>query len=93
MRRTTEQVVLQSGKMNLTASILQLILQFAFRKIEQSGEDEGEEEIVHIKNTTATEGSKYCTMKVYGQKFWLRKLRRVPFFCSLHLPYTVKTAS
>lgn len=41
--------------------------------------DEGEEVTVHIKDAAATEVSKHCAMKVYGQKFWLVKLEKVPF--------------
>lgn len=52
--------------------------------MEQSGEDEGEEEIIHIKNTAATEGSKYCTMKNYSDRSSANETKDSTFLLQFH---------
>lgn len=41
---------------------------------------DGRQEVtVHVKDTAATENSKYCAVKFYGLQFWLMKLRKAFF--------------
>lgn len=57
--------------------------------MEQSGEDEGKKEIIHIKNTAATEGSKYCTMKNYSDRSSANETKDSTFLLQFHAQKTV----